>query len=184
MCFGPHSLPASLFSKNSSAQYHGADTPDEPDYGLEMDLRGRKHVNQQDNADALYWMQNDTGSAFIAFADPGEASANAFRTFIQGRLPHHLIRDEYGRITPIAQVSHDHLPTLQAQLWLHKYAEETHAPMQVDKCSPVVQHRLQDTSQISDSNVMTEKMLSVASHFTFIVGLLQCTFRCCLTVTY
>ncbi|KAH5717848.1 hypothetical protein HBI18_170620 [Parastagonospora nodorum] len=173
MCFGPHSLPASLFSKNASAQYHGADTPDEPDSGLELDLRGRKHVNQQDNADALYWMQDDTGSAFIAFADPGEASANAFRTFIQGRLPHDLVRDEYGRITPIAQVSHDHLPTLQAQLWLHKYAGEAHTPMLVDKCGPIIQHMSHDPPQLSDSNAMTEKMLLVASHFTFIVGLLQ-----------
>lgn len=191
MCFGLHSLPASLFSKHTSAQYHVADTPNEPDSELERDLRGRKHVNQQDNADALYWMQNDTGSAFVAFNDPGEASVNAFRTFIQGRLSHDLVRDEYGHIKPIAQVSQDHLSTLQAQLWLQKFAEDAHTPsdrmasqMQVDKCGPFVQDMLHSTPQLFDSSAMTDKMLSVASHFTFIVGLLQCKFRRYLMVTY
>jgi len=195
MCFGLHSLPASLFSKHSAAPHQVADTPTEPDTKLdtelELDLRGRNHVDQQDNADGLYLMQNDTGSSYIAFTDPGEASVNAFRTFMEGQLPHHLIRDEYGHVTPIAQVSHDHLPTLQAQLWLQKFADDAHlasdgmaSDTQVDKCGPVIHHKLHDTPQLSYSNVMTDRMLSVASQFTFIVGLLQCKWSRYLTVLY
>jgi hypothetical protein len=91
---------------------------DEEDSEVEVDLRGRNHVEQVENSDGVYWLQDNTRSSYVVFPVPGRASADALRKFLGKRLYPNLITDEYGSVTTLAEISDDHLPTLQAQLWL------------------------------------------------------------------
>ncbi|KAH8731684.1 hypothetical protein GQ44DRAFT_755752 [Phaeosphaeriaceae sp. PMI808] len=93
------------------------DTKDHSAYDVAHDLRGRKHVERDNNADGVYWMACNTHSVHTVFPMPGKISANSFRHFLQGHLQSNLITDEYGNITPIEKITDDHLPALQAQLW-------------------------------------------------------------------
>jgi hypothetical protein len=181
MSFEYVGAPSTLISKGSSTKYRNDDAAHEPNTEIELDLRGRKHVDKQDNADGVYMIQKDTGSSFIFFPLPGKASADAFRTFLKGHLTQDLITDEYGYITPITQVLDDHLPTLQAQLWMHKLDDAAHtlsdmamSAMPVNKCGRFVQHRSNKISQLSEDNNTVGQSSLLASYFTFIVGLLQC----------
>ncbi|KAL5116129.1 hypothetical protein ACEQ8H_006026 [Pleosporales sp. CAS-2024a] len=160
---------------------------------LALDLRGRKHVYQQGNADGVYLMQNDTGTCCIVFQGPGKASADAFRNFIQARLPRHLISDEYGQMTCLSKIPNDQLPRLQAYLWL--YNIDNIPPIQPAESltnDPLVQHRYRPTWQDTSTSTHVPQL---ASYYTFIVGLLQknhvfihakqpgraCEFPACLT---
>ncbi|KAF2827983.1 hypothetical protein CC86DRAFT_405014 [Ophiobolus disseminans] len=93
---------------------------DSSDGEVALDLKGRKHVGQKDNADGVYFLDVHASSTHATFPNPGAASAQALRNFLEARLPHNLITDEYGFITPIAQISDGHLPSLQAQVWRNK----------------------------------------------------------------
>ncbi|KAF2025731.1 hypothetical protein EK21DRAFT_75719 [Setomelanomma holmii] len=80
---------------------------------IALDLKGRKHVDR--NGDEIYQLSGILTS-HMTFQVPGQACADAFRTFISGLLDPGVITDEYSRVTPLAEVANDDLPSLQARL--------------------------------------------------------------------
>jgi hypothetical protein len=153
----------------------------ESDSEVEVDLRGLKHVEQVENSDGVYWLQDNTRSSYVVFPIPGRASADALRKFLGEKLHPNLITDEYGSVTTVAEISDDHLPTLQAQLWLdskHGRAKTRLQPMslhnQVRGCDPAVQHAPHSTPSSAVGALMAQEALFVACHITFIAELLEC----------
>jgi hypothetical protein len=157
---------------------------DESDSEVEVDLRGRKHVEQVENSDGVYWLQDNTRSSYVVFPIPGRASADALRKFLSERLHPNLITDEYGSITTLAETSDDHLPTLQAQLWLDSVrggAKTRSQPMtlhnQARGCGPVVQQAPHSTPSSAVAALTAQEALLVACHITFVAELLECKLR-------
>jgi hypothetical protein len=157
---------------------------DELDSEVEVDLRGRKHVEQDENSDGVYWLQNNTRSSYAVFPVPGRATADALRKFLDERLHPSLITDEYGSVTTLAEISDDHLPTLQAQLWLDSVngsAKTRFQPMtlhnQIRGCGPAVQHAPHSTPSSAVGALMAQEALFVACHITFVGELLECKLK-------
>ncbi|KAF1914568.1 hypothetical protein BDU57DRAFT_298084 [Ampelomyces quisqualis] len=146
-------------------------TSDNLDSELALDLKGHKHVHQSGNSDGVYWLQEDTQSSYIVFPAPGKASADALRTFVQAHLPPHLITDDYGSIRPITEIPDDHLPVLQAHMWLSK-REATHKK-QARLTDAFIDNRSGLQLRTSKTPAMTNQTLLSACHITFIAGLLQ-----------
>jgi hypothetical protein len=156
----------------------------ELDSEVEVDLRGRKHVEQDENSDGVYWLQENTRSSYVVFPVPGRASADALRKFLGDRLPPILLTDDYGCVTTLAEISDDHLPTLQAQLWLdsvHGSAKMRTQPMtlhnQARGCGPAVQHAPHSTPSSAVGALMAQEALLVACHITFVAELLECKLK-------
>jgi hypothetical protein len=157
---------------------------DESDSEVASDFRGRKHVEKFENTDGMYWLLDNTRSSCVVFPVPGKTSADALREFLEGRLPHNLITDEYGCSKILAEISDDHLPTLQAQLWLNNSYGSVKTTSQlasldnrVQACSSFAKHCSNTTSPSAASILMAQEALLVASHVTFVAELLQCKYR-------
>jgi hypothetical protein len=164
---------------------------DESDSEVEVDLRGRKHVEQVENSDGVYWLQDNTRSSYVVFPVPGRASADALRKFLGERLHPNLITDEYETVTTLAEISDDHLPTLQAQLWLdsvHVSAKTRSQPMtlhkQVRGCGSAVQHAPHSTPSSAVGALMAQESLLIACHITFVAELLDCKLKPCTVGRY
>jgi hypothetical protein len=161
-------------------QYNDNDSGSE----VALDLRGRKHIEQSGNIDGIYWQLENTRSSYVVFPVPGRASADALRQFLSDRLPPKLVTDEYGCVQAVGEISEDHLPTLQAQLWLHNLQDDTTKPSQsatldhrVQACSPFVHHASITTPSSTADVLMAQEALLVACHATFVAELLQCKFK-------
>jgi hypothetical protein len=154
---------------------------DESDSEVALDLRGRKHVEQIENSDGVYWLQDNTRSSYVVFPVPGRASADALRKFLGGKLPYNLITDEYGCVATLAEISDDHLPTLQAQLWLKGSSGSAKTALQLDiqvqDCGPAVQQAPHTTSSSAVCALRGQEGILMACHVIFIAELLECKFQ-------
>jgi hypothetical protein len=151
------------------------------DNEVALDVRGHKHTEQLNNTDGVYWLLENTRSSYVVFPVPGRASADALRQFLGDRLPLNLITDEYGRVEAIEEISEDHLPTLQAQLWLNNLQGDAMTPSQsatldhrVQACSPFVQHASTTTPSSAADILIAQEALIVACHAKSVAELLQC----------
>ncbi|OAL04859.1 hypothetical protein IQ06DRAFT_213093, partial [Phaeosphaeriaceae sp. SRC1lsM3a] len=158
---------------------NSAQNDDESDVEV-LDLFGRKHVNRVDNADGIYLLQNDTETVHTFFRTPGMESADALRQFLAARLPEELVTDEYGCIVPIAEISGDHLPKLQAQLWLSENDKSgellpsfSNGYTENQVRIPAPQRRSNTTRPPPQKPSAKEDLLRIACHVTFIAELLQ-----------
>jgi hypothetical protein len=154
-----HSTPFAFAVGSPSAQYHSDDYSHDK---ILLDSRGRKHVDTENHADGVYFAQGNLYSTLTVFPMPGKASADILRKFLKDRLPESLITDAYASVTPIAQVADDHLPTLQAQLWLNELEGEYKSPSHV---ALMVSAR---------QNLVKDDALLLMRHFGFVVEMLQC----------
>lgn len=68
--------------------------------------------------DGIYWLSVEESSTHTTFPMPGQVSAATLRRYLEERLPAELITDDHGIMTPIAHITEDRLPCLQAKLWL------------------------------------------------------------------
>jgi hypothetical protein len=157
-----HPTPVAFAVGSPLAQYNNDD--DSHDEVL-LDSRGRKHVDTENHADGVYFAQGNLFSRLIVFPMPGKASADILRKFLKDRLPKSLITDAYASVTPIAQVTNEHLPTLQAQLWLNGLEGTSKSPSHV---AFMVSAR---------QNLVKDDALLLTRHFGFVVELLQCKFQ-------
>jgi hypothetical protein len=161
----------------SSESIQGDDSSDAESVS---DRYGRKHVTRFENADGVYLLQNDTDTIHTFFKTPGVDSANALRKSLATCLPVELVTDEYGYFVPIAEVSLDHLPKLQAQLWSNESDRSEINLLPAFKGSsrpqvraPTVQRRSNTTISSSQKTAATEDLLRIAFHITYINELLQ-----------
>ncbi|KAH7406852.1 hypothetical protein DE146DRAFT_778345 [Phaeosphaeria sp. MPI-PUGE-AT-0046c] len=163
------------------AQYSKlAHRDDESDVEVVLDTYGREHVNRVDNADGIYLLQNDTETIHTFFRTPGTEATNALRKFLAALLPEELVTDEYGCIVSIAEVSGDHLPRLQALLWLIE-TNKGGGPLlslsdgdaKTNMHAPAVQRRSNTIRLSPQKSLVTEELLRIACHVTFITELLQ-----------
>lgn len=149
-----------------------------------LDTYGRKHVNTDDNADGLYLLQNDTETVHTFFSTPGVESANALRQFLGVCLPEESVVNEYGYVVPIADISDDHLPKLQAQLWLSE-TEKSRKPLlslpndnaELRVHASIVQRCANSAKSSPQKKSTREDLLRIACHITFIAELLQGMFE-------
>jgi hypothetical protein len=138
-----------------------------------LDLKGRAHVETRDNADGVYWTEDNDLSLYTTFPTPGRDSADALRKYLAVHLPADTITDEYGVVTPIEDVSCDHLPSLQARLWEHTpvgHATVLHNWAQ--KCGPII---AVDTGRASQPIPGSNQLC--ASHISTITELLDCEYH-------
>lgn len=82
-----------------------------------FDFQGRKHVNNSEDGDQVYTLQDDESSSYILFTMPGQASANALRNYLSEYLQPHQIVNEYGNVCEMSEISNDQLAVLQAKMW-------------------------------------------------------------------
>lgn len=84
-----------------------------------LDLRARKRFDWDAN-DQQYYVGHaeDPSPSYPDFPMPGLASADKLRGFLHQTLQPDQILDEYGNECEITDVSNDHLPVLQAKLWV------------------------------------------------------------------
>jgi hypothetical protein len=154
---------------------------DESDSEVTLDLQGRKHVEQIENSDGVYWLQDNACSSYVVFPVPGRASADALRKFLGEMLPRNLITDEYGRVATLPEISDDHLPTLQAQLWLSgspRSAKTRSQPVsQAQSCGPAVQQTPHPTPSSAVRALRTQEGLLIAYHVTLVAELLECELK-------
>jgi hypothetical protein len=154
---------------------------DESDSEVALDLRGRKHVQQIENSDGVYWLQDNTYSSYVVFPVPGRAGADALRKFLGEKLPHSLIADEYGRVATLPEISDDHLPTLQAQLWLNGSSGSAKTRSQPDSqargCGPAVQQAPHPTPSSAVRALRPQEGLLIACHVKFVAELLKCELK-------
>jgi hypothetical protein len=168
-------------TKGLSAPCRGNYMHEEPGNELALDLQGRRHVERFDNADGVYWLQQDTRSSLVMFPLPGAASANEFRKFLEERLPQHLIMDEYQCVMPIEDISDDQLPRLQAWIWVKKHDDSANTRIHagaiermVKECGSVAQHSSGSLPQTYHDGMSTEQISLVARYGQSIIELLQC----------
>ena len=84
-----------------------------------LDCQGRKHFDREANDQHYYIGQpEDPSLSYVDFPMAGLASAYALRDFLLQNLQPDQVVDEYGTQCEIAAVSNDHLPALQAKLWV------------------------------------------------------------------
>jgi hypothetical protein len=138
-----------------------------------FDLKGRAHVERRDNADGLYWIEDSAMSLYTKFPAPGQSSADALRKYLAAHLPADTITDEYGVVTPIEDVSSDHLTSLQARLWNYTPVGHVTALQNwVQKCGPII---AVDAGRASQN--MPGSNLLCASHISAITELLDCEYQ-------
>jgi hypothetical protein len=181
MGFDYDSLGSAFDIKDSCAPCHGTYRHDDPGKEIALDLQGRKHVKRSDHADGVYWLQQYTRSSLVVFPVPGAASANTFRKFLERHLPYNLITDEYGHVMPLEQLSDDHLPILQVQLWQNRTNDDANTASQagalgrlVKKCGPSAQHRSTTMLEPTSEDLATEQIRAAARYVRSIVDLLKC----------
>lgn len=94
-----------------------------------LDFRGRRRLDREVNDQQYYIGQpEDTSPSYSDFPMPGLASADTLRDFLRQHLLPDQIVDEYGNQCAIADISNDHLPSLQAKLWVSPVKETTQYP--------------------------------------------------------
>lgn len=139
------------------------------------DIKGRKHVEQNDNADGVYFLDCHANSAHSVFPPPGKASAETLRWFLQAYLPVHLITDEYGRVVPMAHISDDHLPSLQAQMWRYAYQDDTSPVVRLENLRDETSVFASRSPPVSRKVSGATKSLLLAPHISAIADLLDGT---------
>jgi hypothetical protein len=160
------------------------DNKNDSDSEVALDLQGRKHTEQFWNIDGVYWLIDNKRSSHVVFPLPGRASADALRQFLGDKLPPNLITDEYGCVKGLGEISEDHLPKLQAQLWLSNLQDNTKTSSQssslncqIQACGRLIQHALTTAPSSAADVSMAQEALLVACHATFVAELLQCKFN-------
>jgi hypothetical protein len=162
--------PHDAFAVGSpSAQYH---SEDDSSNEVVLDTRGRKHVDTDNHADDVYFIRDDRRSTLTVFPMPGKASADALRKFLQIRLPDSFITDEYAKVTPIAKVADNYLPTLQVKLWLTKLNGDAKAT----RYSAPYEKQGQSCGTVISGPCAIDTIL-LARHIAFVTELLQCKFH-------
>jgi hypothetical protein len=152
------------------------------DSEVALDLKGRKHVDQDNNTHGVYWLDVKQSSSHTMFPMPGKAAADTLRQFLEDRLPAELITDDYGVVKPIAEIKDDRLPSLQAKLWhvtTDDIAKSSTHLMALDHwnraCEPLFNdfNRLIFTPLPVDNVEATDMTLPLAAHAAFVAGLLD-----------
>jgi len=87
------------------------------EYEEYRDLRGRKHVDVGGHRDRLFVMNIHPSSDFARFEPDGSSSYSVFRDYLKTHIPQQLLRDQYGDIRPIEDISDSQIATFQARLW-------------------------------------------------------------------
>ena len=149
---------------------------------LALDLKGRKHVNQDDDVDAVYLLRVHASSIVGTLPKPGQASAHMLRQFLDNRLPRSLVTDEYGQITPISRISDDRLPALQSRMWqnvLEGNANELPCAVgpqdrvTLKACGLLLQHEAETEGFLTQNTHRIDQAPLLASHAAFIARLLD-----------
>jgi hypothetical protein len=84
-----------------------------------LDFQGRRHLDREASDQQYYFGQpEDASPSFTDFPMPGQASVDTLRNFLRRHLQPDQIVDEYGNMCDISAISNDHLPVLQAKLWV------------------------------------------------------------------
>jgi hypothetical protein len=147
-----------------------------------MDIRGYGYLEADDNADSVYLLQNNTHSSHTVFPMPGKHSAHALRRFLQEHLLDGISTDEHEYIMPATHVSDDHLPTLQAQLWLNRVQNDTKMSPHLEVVEQKQNYGLSVRTQYETRSLppyedsVSNKTLLFTRHIAFITELLQCKF--------
>ena len=76
----------------------------------------------------LYTVGEAAACTHCVFPLSGGDNLNVLRKSFQIHLPPCHISNEYGEITPLADISSHHLPTLQAKLWRDELAASSKSP--------------------------------------------------------
>jgi hypothetical protein len=155
-----YSRPAAFAVDNPSAQYYGDDNDSRKE--VLLDSRGRRHVDTESHTDGVYFARGNLYSTLMVFPMPGQASANILRKFLRDRLSKRLVTDVDANDSPILRVTDNHLPTLQAQLWLDGLGGDLKSPSHL---ALMVSAR---------QNLVLEDALLLTRHFGSVVKLLQC----------
>lgn len=81
-----------------------------------LNLQGYK-LKLERNERKIYTIGEAVESTHWVFPLSGQDNLNALRASFQTHLLPHHVSDEYGEVKPLAHISSQHLPSLQAKLW-------------------------------------------------------------------
>jgi hypothetical protein len=164
-------------SGDLTTQHHyGNNSNDE----VAMDIRGRKHVDTDDNIDGVYLLRDHTRSLHTVFPMPGKSSADTLRKSLQDHLFNGTITDEYGCVKPITHVVDNYLPNIQAELWLNKLESDMDVPPhfpvseRLQNCDLPIQTQYEVRPSPPCEYSVANETLLFSRHTAFITELLQC----------
>ena len=101
-------------SAAEQAEYKGNE---EGHDAYDRDLRGRRHVDTDENHDGAYMMNTRESKTLMRFPPHGDSADSMFRAYLQTYIPSHMFRDEYGDVRSIKDISTSHIAAIQGKLW-------------------------------------------------------------------